>query len=157
MPIRSHGKICEHGLQVPSRGASLNGSSLPAQGRHASDDVTPHAHGNGAQSASRGYRPTAELQASPWLAFKGRWGSSVEAPAMQEWFYRAENPVTRTWLQQVCALVHRHSAILVVHAIAPAGVISGCMYAGRTYPGGICLPHIQLIPACVRMQLMHGC
>ena len=43
----------------------------------------------------------AGLEPAPWLAFEGRWGSSVVAPALQDWFYRAENPVTRTWLEQV--------------------------------------------------------
>ena len=38
-----------------------------------------------------------------WLAYAGRWGSTVEAPAQQEWFRRAENPVSRTWLQTVRA------------------------------------------------------
>ena len=43
----------------------------------------------------------AHLEPAPWLAFEGMWGSSVVAPALQDWFYRAENPVTRTWLEQV--------------------------------------------------------
>lgn len=29
----------------------------------------------------------------------GKWGSTVVAPALQEWFAGAENPVSRTWLQ----------------------------------------------------------
>ena len=37
---------------------------------------------------------------APWLAFEGRWGSTVEAPALQEWFAKAENPVSRSWLAQ---------------------------------------------------------
>lgn len=40
---------------------------------------------------------------APWLAFEGRWGSTVEAPALQEWFAKAENPVSRSWLAQVQA------------------------------------------------------
>ena len=36
-----------------------------------------------------------------WLGYQGRWGSSVVAPQLQEWFQRAENPVSRTWIQQV--------------------------------------------------------
>ena len=38
---------------------------------------------------------------APWLAFEGRWGSTVEAPALQEWFAKAENPISRSWLAQV--------------------------------------------------------
>ena len=41
------------------------------------------------------------VEPAPWLAFEGMWGSSVVAPALQDWFYRAENPVSRTWLEQV--------------------------------------------------------
>lgn len=41
-----------------------------------------------------------------WLAYAGRWGSTVDAPAQQEWFRRAENPVSRTWLQTVRSLPH---------------------------------------------------
>ena len=37
---------------------------------------------------------------TPWLAYKGKWGSTVEAPALQEWFAKAENPVSRSWLAQ---------------------------------------------------------
>lgn len=67
---------------------------------------------------------------APWLAYKGKWGSTVEAPALQEWFAKAENPVSRSWLAQAsfsfpsaapavgslnCALVHeaaqQHQAI----------------------------------------------
>lgn len=42
----------------------------------------------------------------PWLAYKGKWGSTVEAPALQEWFAKAENPVSRSWLAQarLCCL-----------------------------------------------------
>ena len=42
---------------------------------------------------------------APWLAFEGRWGSTVEAPALQEWFAKAENPVSRSWLAQVGGLM----------------------------------------------------
>ena len=37
---------------------------------------------------------------APWLAYEGKWGSSVEAPALQDWFARAEHPVSRSWLVQ---------------------------------------------------------
>lgn len=37
---------------------------------------------------------------APWLAYKGKWGSTVDAPALQEWFAKAENPVSRSWLAQ---------------------------------------------------------
>ena len=40
-------------------------------------------------------------EAAPWLEYKGRWGSSVEAPAQQEWFAKAENPVSRSFWKQV--------------------------------------------------------
>ena len=46
-------------------------------------------------------QPEAVLEDAPWLGFRGRWGSSVDAPAVQDWFFRAENPVSRTWLDQV--------------------------------------------------------
>jgi uncharacterized membrane protein YgcG len=36
-----------------------------------------------------------------WLYYGGKWGSTVQAPALQEWFAGAENPVSRTWLQTV--------------------------------------------------------
>ena len=42
-----------------------------------------------------------ERQDAPWLRFEGKWGSTVEAPQRQEWYVRAENPVSRTWIQQV--------------------------------------------------------
>ena len=41
------------------------------------------------------------MVAAPWLAFEGRWGSTVVAPALQDWFCRAEHPVSRSWLDQV--------------------------------------------------------
>lgn len=44
-----------------------------------------------------------------WLQFTGKWGSTVEAPQKQEWYIRAENPVSRTWLQQVKFLPLSHS------------------------------------------------
>lgn len=40
-----------------------------------------------------------------WLGYEGKWGSSVVAPQLQEWYERAENPVSRTWLQQACRLI----------------------------------------------------
>ncbi len=48
-------------------------------------------------------RPEVQLQQDPaaWLAYEGKWGSTVEAPALQEWFARAEHPVSRSWLAQV--------------------------------------------------------
>ena len=48
-----------------------------------------------------GQRPAAAYEEAEWLDYGGRWGTTVEAPAKQEWFARAENPVSRTWLQQV--------------------------------------------------------
>lgn len=47
--------------------------------------------------------PEVKLQQDPaaWLAYEGKWGSTVEAPALQEWFARAEHPVSRSWLAQV--------------------------------------------------------
>jgi hypothetical protein len=36
-----------------------------------------------------------------WLKYGGKWGSTVQAPALQEWFVGSENPVSRTWLQTV--------------------------------------------------------
>ncbi|KAL0028666.1 hypothetical protein WJX79_009247 [Trebouxia sp. C0005] len=70
--------------QVTSRGSELNGSSYPS--------------GHLAQE-----RPKVQLQQDPaaWLAYEGKWGSTVEAPALQEWFARAEHPVSRSWLVQV--------------------------------------------------------
>lgn len=70
--------------QVTSRGNKLNGSSYPS-GHIARD------------------KPEVQLkrEATPWLAYEGKWGSTVEAPALQEWFARAENPVSRAWLAQV--------------------------------------------------------
>ncbi|KAK9838553.1 hypothetical protein WJX81_007080 [Elliptochloris bilobata] len=76
--------------QVESRGSSLNGSSYPS----------PHL-GGGDCAARGGARVRVERAAPGWLAYAGRWGSTVEAPAQQEWFRRAENPVSRTWLQTV--------------------------------------------------------
>ena len=49
-------------------------------------------------------RRRAAPEDAEWLEYGGRWGSTVEAPAQQEWFARAENPVSRSWLQQVPAL-----------------------------------------------------
>ncbi|KAL0034634.1 hypothetical protein WJX77_000317 [Trebouxia sp. C0004] len=70
--------------QVTSRGSELNGSSYPSG--HLGQD-----------------RPEVQLQQHPaaWLAYEGKWGSTVEAPALQEWFARAEHPVSRSWLAQV--------------------------------------------------------
>ncbi len=55
-----------------------------------------------------------EQDAAPWLAYEGKWGSTVEAPALQEWFARAENPVSRSWLAQVSRAVcgSRHACVL---------------------------------------------
>ncbi|DBB18049.1 TPA: hypothetical protein ACH3X3_003041 [Trebouxia sp. C0006] len=70
--------------QVTSRGSELDGSSYPS--------------GHLAQNS-----PEVKLQQDPaaWLAYEGKWGSTVEAPALQEWFARAEHPVSRSWLAQV--------------------------------------------------------
>ncbi len=53
-------------------------------------------------------------EAAPWLEYKGRWGSTVEAPAQQEWFAKAENPVSRSFLKQVrnCAASHHAHVVL---------------------------------------------
>ena len=58
-------------------------------------------------------KPEVQLkrEATPWLAYEGKWGSTVEAPALQEWFARAENPVSRAWLAQVSSLSHIMSPI----------------------------------------------
>lgn len=37
----------------------------------------------------------------------GKWGSTVVAPALQEWFEGAENPVSRTWLQVCSSIIPR--------------------------------------------------
>ena len=52
-------------------------------------------------SAATGKQRSILREAAPWLEYKGRWGSSVEAPAQQEWFAKAENPVSRSFLKQV--------------------------------------------------------
>lgn len=52
-------------------------------------------------TGSKRQQPRIELEPSPWLEYAGRWGSTVDAPAQQEWFARAENPVSRSWLAQV--------------------------------------------------------
>ena len=44
---------------------------------------------------------------APWLAYTGKWGSTVEAPALQEWFAKAENPVSRSWLAQAGYYLYR--------------------------------------------------
>lgn len=48
-----------------------------------------------------GKQRTIVKEAAPWLEYKGRWGSTVEAPAQQEWFAKAEHPVSRSFLKQV--------------------------------------------------------
>ncbi len=52
-------------------------------------------------TGSRRRQPQVLFEDAPWLGYEGRWGSSVVAPALQEWFARAEHPVSRTWLDQV--------------------------------------------------------
>ena len=42
-----------------------------------------------------------ERQEAPWLKFEDKWRSTIETPQRQEWYVRAENPVSRTWLHQV--------------------------------------------------------
>ena len=49
----------------------------------------------------KGVQVQLENGPAPWLSYEGKWGSTVEAPALQEWFARAENPVSRSWLAQV--------------------------------------------------------
>ena len=44
---------------------------------------------------------------APWLAYTDKWGSTVEAPALQEWFAKAENPVSRSWLAQAGYYLYR--------------------------------------------------
>ncbi|KAL3140806.1 hypothetical protein ABBQ32_005349 [Trebouxia sp. C0010 RCD-2024] len=73
-----------HLPQVVSRGTELNGSSYP------SGHVT-----------QQGVQVQLQHGPAPWLAYKGKWGSTVEAPALQEWFAKAENPVSRSWLAQI--------------------------------------------------------
>lgn len=92
--------------QVETRGSSLNGSVIPAQRpftlaqQHAR--IPDHSsNGSGGSEHTALHSPSSVMQPSPWLAYEGRWGSSVLAPATQDWFFRAENPVSRTWLQQV--------------------------------------------------------
>jgi len=102
---------------VPSRGDSLNGTayaSLGTIGRHSSGNgSSPTASNDGAgssnstsgsggstSSATRGVSVT-HTPDPPWLQYGGKWGSTVVAPALQEWFEGAENPVSRTWLQTV--------------------------------------------------------
>lgn len=72
---------------VVSRGNSLNGTTYPA----AMADSRRSNH----------QRKQVERQNAPWLKYEGKWGSTVEAPQRQEWYARAENPVSRTWLQQI--------------------------------------------------------
>ncbi|KAK9812839.1 hypothetical protein WJX72_004577 [[Myrmecia] bisecta] len=72
--------------QVVSRGTSLDGSS----------------YSSGLERSSMSsVEVVSDPSAADWLAFEGRWGSTVVAPALQDWFARAENPISRTWLQQV--------------------------------------------------------
>ncbi|CAL5225933.1 g8728 [Coccomyxa viridis] len=71
---------------VEDRGQELNGSSYPSLGNE------PHAPG---------IQRAIVKEAAPWLEYKGRWGSTVEAPAQQEWFAKAENPLSRSFLKQV--------------------------------------------------------
>ena len=52
-------------------------------------------------SVATGKQRSILREAAPWLEYKGRWGSSVEAPAQQEWFAKAENPVSRSFWKQV--------------------------------------------------------
>ena len=54
--------------------------------------------------AGKGEQVHLERGPAPWLSYEGKWGSTVEAPALQEWFARAENPVSRSWLAQASLL-----------------------------------------------------
>ncbi|KAK9865699.1 hypothetical protein WJX84_005878 [Apatococcus fuscideae] len=61
---------------------------------------------NGSAYTARGLKepsPSVKVvrDSAAWLGYEGKWGSSVVAPQLQEWYERAENPVSRTWLQQV--------------------------------------------------------
>ena len=58
---------------------------------------------------------------APWLAYKGKWGSTVEAPALQEWFAKAENPVSRSWLAQarLCRLCKSLTVTDSVNIVVP--------------------------------------
>ena len=52
--------------------------------------------------------------------YKGRWGSTVEAPAQQEWFAKAENPVSRSFLKQVNQQQHFSHKSVVPATFLPA-------------------------------------
>ena len=60
-----------------------------------------------------------QQDAAPWLAYEGKWGSTVEAPALQEWFARAEHRVSRSWLAQVDSFVS-----LCVRALTPECIMT---------------------------------
>ncbi|CAL8466419.1 g5955 [Coccomyxa elongata] len=75
--------------KVEDRGSDLDGTSYAALGSSADSGTL------------QGQRPAAAYESAEWLDYGGRWGTTVEAPAKQDWFARAENPVSRTWLQQV--------------------------------------------------------
>lgn len=85
---------------VRSRGDSLNGTAYPST-RSTPSDKSP--------TNSNEWSPSPPIQEirtvlqpnPPWLQYGGKWGSTVVAPALQEWFAGAENPVSRTWLQTV--------------------------------------------------------
>ena len=69
---------------VPTRGADLNGSTLPAQ--RDSTDSNASSKSSMQNGAHGQYRPQVVMQPCPWLAFEGRWGSTVLAPACQDWW-----------------------------------------------------------------------
>ncbi|KAK9902691.1 hypothetical protein WJX75_002901 [Coccomyxa subellipsoidea] len=79
--------------KVEDRGSDLDGSSYVALRRDADSALGPQ--------GTEGRQPAAAFEPAKWLNYSGRWGTTVEAPARQDWFARAENPVSRTWLQQV--------------------------------------------------------
>ena len=114
--------------QVTSRGNELNGSSYPSGWTLTSllvvaacqckcnrafpnplNSFAPHTKKHNFHA---GHVTQQDVQVqlqhglTPWLAYKGKWGSTVEAPALQEWFAKAENPVSRSWLAQarLCCL-----------------------------------------------------
>ena len=135
---RSHEPGACQGV-VPQKEATLttrSSSSRRARGAHG---ITLHL-GRARHSLEVRAGVTVERAAPPWLAFEGRWGSTVDAPAQQEWFRRAENPVSRTWLQTVRRPARR-DPIAPVLLYLPAS--PEMLQAGRTSP----VPLMHIIEA----------
>ncbi len=91
---------CKTTLQKPTPGIQqhANLSLIECAGHLVQDPSLIECAGHLGQD-----RPEVQLRQDPaaWLAYEGKWGSTVEAPALQEWFARAEHPVSRSWLAQV--------------------------------------------------------